>query len=144
MKNIILIFTLLLVSTSCSQKNECQEEQLTVHHFNCDYAKYSLHIDITNKYTIIRSKETYDSIVTGDCHPTIDFSIYDLVIGKQSSGNENDTIKYDLRRTCPGNDLILNVDIIQSLMTRPDNVIYHALIPKQDDKEAIRIKINVQ
>lgn len=91
-------------------------------------------IDITNTYTIIRSKETYDAIVTGDCHPPIDFSIYDLVIGKQSSGNENDTIKYDLRRTCPDNELTLNVDIIKSLMTRPDNVVYHAVIPKLGDE----------
>ena len=144
MKNIILIFALFLVSTSCSQKNECQEKQLTVHHFDCDYTKYSVHIGIENKNIIIRSKETYDAIVTGDCHPTIDFSIYDLVIGKQSSGNENDTIKYDLRRTCPGNELILNVDIVQSDATRPDNVVYHALIPKLGIEETIKIKINVQ
>lgn len=144
MKNIILIFTWLFVSISCDQNNDCEDMQVTIHHFDCMNTKYTLKIDIQNDYTIIRSKETYDSKVTGDCHPTIDFSRYDLVIGRQSSGNENDTIKYDLRKTCPGNELTMTVDIIQSAATRPDNVVYHALIPKLGDEEAIKIKINVK
>ena len=142
MKNIILILALLFVSIACNQIKDCEEIQLTTHHFDCEMTWNS--IDIQNDYTIIRSKEIYDSKVTGDCHPTIDFSLYDLVIGRQSSGNENDTIKYDLRRTCPDNELILTVDIIQSDATGPDNVVYHALIPKLGDEETLKIKINVK
>lgn len=141
MKNIILVLALLIVSMACNQIKDCEEIQLTTHHFDCEMTWNS--IDIQNDFIIIRSKETYDTKVTGDCHPTIDFSLYDLVIGKQSSGNENDTIKYDLRRTCPDNDLILTVDIFQSAATRPDNVVYHALIPKLRDEETITVKINV-
>ncbi len=144
MKNKTLILALLFVSLACNQIKDCEEIQLTAHHFDCKDTKYSLQINIHNDYTIIRSKDTYDSIVTGDCHPTIDFSLYDLVIGRQSSGNENDTIKYDLRRTCPDNELTLNVDIIQSDATRPDNVVYHALIPKLGDEETLKVKINVK
>ena len=144
MKNIILILTLLFGSVACNQIKDCEEIQLTTHHFDCVNTKYSLNINIQNDYTIIRSKESYDSKVTGDCHPTIDFSLYDLVIGRQSSGNENDTIKYDLRRTCPDNELTLTVDIIQSDATRPDNIVYHALIPKLGDEETIKVKINVK
>ena len=142
MKNIILVLALLFVSMACNQIKDCEEIQLTAHHFDCEMAWNS--IDIQNDYTIIRSKEIYDSKVTGDCHPTIDFSLYDLVIGRQSSGNENDTIKYDLRRTCPDNELILTVDIIQSAATRPDNVVFHALIPKLGDEETLKVKINVK
>ncbi len=142
MKNIILVLALLFVSMACNQIKDCEEIQLTTHHFDCELTWNS--IDIQNDYTIIRSKEIYDSKVTGDCHPTIDFSQYDLVIGRQSSGNENDTIKYDLRRTCPDNELILTVDIIQSLRTRPDNIVFHALIPKLGDEELLKVKINVK
>jgi len=144
MKNLTLIFVLLFACLACNQIKVCEEIQLATHHIDCENTKYSLKINIQNEYTIIRSKEAYDSKVTGDCHPTIDFSLYDLVIGRQSSGNENDTIKYDLRRTCPYNELTLNVDIIQSDATRPDNVVYHALIPKLGDEETLKIKINVK
>lgn len=142
MKNIILVSALLFISMACNQIKDCEEIQLTTHHFDCEMTWNSIYIQ--NDYTIIRSKEIYDSKVTGNCHPTIDFSLYDLVIGRQSSGNENDTIKYDLRRTCPDNELILTVDIIQSAATRPDNVVFHALIPKLGDEEILKVKINVK
>ena len=142
MKNIILVSAFLFIIMACNQIKDCEEIQLTTQHFDCEMTWNS--IDIQNDYTIIRSKEIYDSKVTGNCHPTIDFSLYDLVIGRQSSGNENDTIKYDLRRTCPDNELILTVDIIQSAATRPDNVVFHALIPKLGDEEILTVKINVK
>ncbi|HET6556038.1 MAG TPA: hypothetical protein VFG54_01915 [Prolixibacteraceae bacterium] len=104
---------------------------------------YSIQVDRNNDYVIIRSREIYDARVTGDCHPVVDFSRYDLLIGRQSSGNEIDTILYDLGRTCPDDELTLSVDIIQSAAARPDNVVYHALIPKLGDEETIRVKINL-
>jgi len=142
MKDVILILILLFVSIACNDIKDCEEIQLTTHHFDCEMTWNS--IDIQNDYIIIRSKETYDTKVAGNCHPTIDFSHYDLVIGKQSSGNEIDTIKYDLRRTCPDNELLLTVDIIQSDATRPDNVVFYALIPKLGDEENLKVKINVK
>lgn len=123
---------------------ECKEGKVTLHYLDCDNPKYELNIDISNDYTIIRSQDIYDSEVTGMCHPSVDFSKYDLVIGSQSSGNENHTIKYDLRRICPENVLVLTVDIIQSAATRPDNVVYHALIPKLSNSEQINVIVNVQ
>ena len=81
----IFIFTLLILFISCSENDDCEEIQLTVNHFDCENTKYSLDIDIVNDYTIIRSQVTYDTKVSGDCHPSMDFSQYDLLIGKQSS-----------------------------------------------------------
>ena len=144
-----LIFSIFLLSifTSC-KKNECNEIILTSKHLESDYGcvntKYSLVVDLQNNGKIIRSKEAYDTEVTGPCHPDIDFSKYDLVIGKQSSGNENDTILYDYRSACPNNELTLTVDIIQSDATRPDNVVYHAIIPKLGDEETLSLIVNVK
>ena len=112
--------------------------------YGCENTKYSLVVDLQNNGKIIRSKEAYDTEVTGTCHPDIDFSKYDLVIGKQSSGNENDTIIYDYRYACPNNELTLTVDIIQSDATRPDNVVYHAIIPKLGDEETLNIIVNLK
>jgi hypothetical protein len=148
MKYFALIITLLLSILSGCKKDDCKETLLPLknfeNEFGCINTKYTLLIDLTNNCTIIRSKADYDLKVTGNCHPTIDFSIFDLIIGRQSSGNENDTIKYDLRRICPSQELTLTVDIFQTDATRPDNVTYHALIPKLGDEETINVKITVQ
>jgi hypothetical protein len=101
-------------------------------------------IDLSNNCTVIQSKEAYDSKVTGTCHPEINFTQYDLVIGKQSSGNWNDTILYDFRQKCPGNELTLTIDIVQTDLTQPDNVVYHALIRKLASGENLIINVNVK
>jgi hypothetical protein len=148
MKNSVFTFAFLLCILSCNKKDTCKEELLTVKHFETEYGcsdtRFALQIDLNNDYTIIRSKETYDSRVTGSCHPEIDFTLYDLVIGKQSTGNFNDTILYDLRRTCPEKELTLTVDVIQSALTLPSTVAYHALIQKQGNEDSLKININVQ
>jgi hypothetical protein len=141
MKFQLSLFAGLIVLSSCNKKEDCQDTLLAVEHLDCENSKYSMNIDLNNNYTYIRSKEEYDAMVTGTCHPDIDFSNYDMIIGKQSSGNLNDTIYYDLRRTCPENTLTLNIEILQSIMTTPDNVTYHALIPKLGDEETIFVNI---
>jgi hypothetical protein len=142
MKNISLFLSILGLLLSCTNSNECEDVTLTIDHLDCENSKYSLSIDLMNDYTIIRSEEGYNSLVKGICHPGIDFSKYDLIIGTQSSGNENDTIIYDLRRTCPEMQLTLNIEVIQSALTRPDFVTYHALIPKLGDEETVIVNIN--
>jgi hypothetical protein len=147
MKYSIVVIAFIIGISSCN-KNDCKEELKPLKHFEsesgCENTKHTLAIALHNNCTIIRSKNSYDSQVTGTCHPDIDFSIYDLVIGKQSSGNRNDTIMYDLRKTCPKGELTLTVDIIQSAITLPDSVVYHALIPKLGDEETLNVNINVR
>jgi hypothetical protein len=147
MKKTVLIF-IVAASVLIYCKKDCKESQLTTKHFETDYGcqdtKHSLIVDLNNTALIIRSKVDYDTKVTGVCHPDIDFSIYDLVIGKQSSANSNDTILYDYKRTCPDKELTLAVDIVQSAVRVPDNVVYHAIIPKLGDQETLNIKITVR
>lgn len=146
MKKIILSVIILITGLACTKKNTCEEELYAFKNLETEYGclltKRNLNIDLTDSCTIIRSKEDYDSKVTGACHPDIDFSLYDLVIGKKTSSNQNDTILYDLRKTCPDKLLTLTVEIVQSGLTQPDNVTYHALIPKLGEKESLRITIS--
>lgn len=145
--SLVLFLVLLSLVFSC-KKNDCNEKVLTFKHFESDYGcvntKYSLVVNLQDNGKIIRTKEEYDKEVSGPCHPDIDFSLYDLVIGKQSSGNENDTILYDYRTVCPDNILTLTVDIVLSDISRPDNVVYHAVIPKLGDEETLQVIINVR
>lgn len=144
---LIPIIILLTMATACN-KNDCGETISGLKSMESDYGcmntKYTLVVDLQDNAKIIRSKEAYDSEVAGTCHPDIDFSRYDLVIGKQSSGNENDTILYDYRYACPKNEPTLTVDIIQYDVTKPDNVVYHAIVPKLGDEETLHIIVNVK
>jgi len=148
MKSLIINTLILIFFLSACKKDNCTETILTVKHFESEYGctntKHTLMIDLNNTCTLIQSKEDYDSKVTGTCHPDIDFTLYDLVIGKQSSGNLNDTILYDLRHKCPEDELTLTIDIIQKALTQPDNVVYHAMIPKLGSGESLKINVNVK
>lgn len=148
MKSSIIPGLIFLCLLSSCKKDNCTETMITEKHLESEYGcvntKRTLSIDLNNDCIIIRSKADYDIKVSGTCHPEIDFSLYDFVIGKQASGNENDTIEYDFRRSCPKGELTLTVDIIQSAATRPDNVVYHALVPKLGDEEALNIIVNVK
>jgi len=148
MKNSIIMAVFFFASVSCTKKDDCKETLLSIKHFEseygCENTKHTLLIDTVNACVVIRSKESYDELVSGICHPEINFSLYDLIIGKQSTGNWNDTILYDYRKTCPENNLTLTIEIVQSDLTLPDNVVYHALIPKLGDEETLYLNINVR
>ena len=82
--------------------------------------------------------------VSGTCHPEIDFDMYSLVIGRQSTTREVDTIYYDYGIACPDNELTLTIEIVQGDAVVADNVVYHALIPRLKDGGTIAININIR
>jgi len=148
MKKTILLSALLICIMSCTKKDDCKEDIINIKNFETDYGcvntRFGLNVNLNNECTVIRSKEDYDNQVSGDCHPDIDFSQYDLVIGKQSTGNFNDTVLFDFRRTCPDKKLTLTIDVIQLDITQPSTIVYHTLIPKLGDEEALNIVINIK
>jgi hypothetical protein len=148
MNNRIIFLVILLVIASCSKKDNCKEVLMSTKQFDTGYGcvntKYTLKINLINSVTIIRDQTAYDNTVSGVCHPTIDFSAYDLVIGKQSTDNMNDTILYDLRTICPDDELTLTVNIVQKDITGPDTVVYHALIPKLIDNGTLNVSIIIK
>lgn len=133
--------------SSC-KKNDCKEELRSVKHFESEFGcvntKYDLSIDLYNSFAVIRNKDDYDTKVSGTCHPEIDFTAYDLVIGKQTTTYKNDTILYDFRIACPEDQLSLSVNIIQSDVNVADAVVFHALIPKLGDEEPLYIVVNIK
>lgn len=148
MKAPFLFSILLLCILSSCKKNDCNEVIYPKKHLESDYGcsdtRHSLIVNLQNSASIIRSKADYDNEVTGVCHPEIDFSKYDLVIGAQSSGNEVDTILYDYRNMCPDDELTLTVEIVQSAAATPDNVVYHAIVPKLGDEETLHVLVKIK
>ncbi|MCJ7821298.1 MAG: hypothetical protein MUP53_08850 [Bacteroidales bacterium] len=138
---------LFIILSGC-ENDKCKENILPTKHFenefDCVDTRHNLSIDLTDNCTVIRSTQSYDDEVSGICHPEVNFSFYDLAIGKQATAKQVDTIYYDLRIKCPENELTLTVDIIQSAVALPDNVVYHALIPKLGDEEALYVIVNIK
>jgi len=147
MKNVIIISVFFMFILSCIKKDECLVEQMIPYHFEsdfgCDNTMRSLKIDLTNNCALIRTIEDYNNKVSGACHPEINFSWFDLIIGRQSSDYLIDTILYDLKWSCPDNEYILTVDMVKSATVLQDTVVFHAIIPKIADWEGLKININV-
>jgi len=133
--------------SSCN-KNDCKEELRSTKHFESEFGcvntKYDLLINLNNSVTVIRNKDDYDTKVLGTCHPEIDFTAYDLIIGKQATTYRNDTILYDFRIACPEDELTISVNIIQSDVNVADAVVFHAMIPKLGDEEPLYIVVNIK
>lgn len=138
-----LAFSVLLGLISCDKKNECKSTELIVKsletEYGCPDTRYGLQIDLSENYTIIRTQQDFENKVSSNCIPKIDFSSYDLVIGKKGLNRGNASIDYNLKRDCT-NILKLQVTFNQSLTLNAPIVTYHALIPKLGDKETVTVE----
>ena len=149
MKRAIPFFASIFLSllSSCDKDVDCQEQQsLPVtsleQEYGCTDTRYGLAIDLSDDYTIIRSQSGFNDLVTGSsCKAEIDFSKYDLLIGKKRLSNGNVSIDYALTRVCPSNKLRLKATFNQDISAQAPNITYHALIPKLKGKESVDVEI---
>jgi hypothetical protein len=143
MRSSVLIFMVFMFLFSCDKKDDCKAGAIAIMNFESDFGclntKYTLQLNLNDDIAIVKTKESYDNIVSGICHPEIDFSLYDLLIGILPLSNSNDTIEYYLSRTCPGVKLNLSVKLIQLSDNKPSTIVYHAIIPKLRDYESLNI-----
>ena len=147
MYNLFIIKTTIMLLFCCTpiEQEPCDtllDVKSLESEYGCENTIHQLHITLSDTFTIIRSQESYEQQVTywqGNCDPNIDFSVFDLVIGKQSWGNQVYKIEYELVRVCQTNKLRLTVRITWGDATLPDTITYHALIPKLKDEEDIEV-----
>ncbi len=148
MKSYLVIIVMITGTLAFCKKDDCSEQKMTLKHLESDYGclntKDNLEIDLLDNILFVRTDEDYNTKVTGLCHPQVDFSQYDLIIGKQPLENINDTILYNYVRTCPGTVLSLTIDIVQSSSSALDTIVYHALIPKLSDTETLSVNITIR
>ncbi|GGG34806.1 hypothetical protein [Hymenobacter glacieicola] len=111
--------------------------------YGCADTRRQLGVNLSETHTIIRSQAEFDQQVSGPCHPQIDFTKYDLVIGKKGLANGNAGIKYSLLRECSGAQLVLRVVFNQGLTTEAPNLTYHALVPKLAAGQELKVDIEI-
>lgn len=98
--------------------------------------------NLNENYAIIRSQAEFNALVSysGDCpFNTIDFSVYDLVIGKKqlTSGNQFwDSDHFTIDCTTKK----LRFHFWQNAAAYAPNVTYHALIPKLNASDILQVE----
>lgn len=150
MKKIILTLVCIpfLFSTQCDEDDDynCTVETLETSSletlYDCTETKYQMDIDLSDDYIVIQDQETFNNLVTGSCMPEIDFTTYNLLIGKQGLASGNTLITYSLSRNiCVSEQWELIVQFDQNETTEAPNLTYHALIPNTLNSEDIFVRI---
>ena len=130
----LAIFIFMLISCRDDDDNLCTDEVIETtsleSEYNCITTKFEMDIDLSNDFVIITNQADFDSLVTGECQPDIDFSTYDLVIGKKQFTTGNDSIDYVFIEDCETNTYTLEVTFNQNSTFIAPNLTYHRLIPK--------------
>lgn len=138
-----LIFTILFYSCGnddCLSPNGITPTNLEVE-YGCVDTKYQMDIQLNDDYTIIRSQQSFDNLVTGSCTPQIDFAIYDLLIGKKGLPSGNASINYSFFKHPCDAQPYLQVEFIQNATTVAPNITYHALLPKLAPNETVNVEL---
>ncbi len=147
MKYRILIISILFLGIfSCkNDDDDCTDTIINTTsleiEYGCTNTKYQMDIELSENYMIIRNQLDFAEFVSGSCQPNIDFSVYDLVIGKKGLANGNSSIDYELIENCQTGNENLSVTFNQNETTEAPNLTYHALIPKLGDEQVLNVEI---
>ncbi|MBZ9632181.1 hypothetical protein LB465_15470 [Salegentibacter sp. LM13S] len=142
-----LLFTLIIVVFSCSKKDNCTSNKINItsleNEYGCPDIRYS-DVDIEENYLIISNQESFEELNMVSCTPEINFSKYDLIIGKKSLSQGNQSINYELSKSCVTQNLILKVIFTQNEAAVALTVTYHVLIPKLENQQIISVELEEQ
>lgn len=111
--------------------------------YGCTNTKYQMDIFLNDDYVVIKNQETFDEMISGSCLPSIDFSLYDLVVGKKGLTTGNTSIAYELIKNCKTGNENLKVTFNQNMTAEAPNLTYHALIPKLNTDQVLAVEIIV-
>jgi hypothetical protein len=149
MKSKILFIGILLFGILSYSKSDekCTDTVISTtslaNEHGCIEPEYQMDINLSEDYIIIRNQVEFSDLVTGSCLPTIDFTIYDLVIGKKGFTTGNSSINYELVEDCETTAKTLTVTFNQNLTTEAPNLTYHRLIPKLMIGEELNVELIV-
>ena len=143
--NLLIVLTIVFLASCSSSDDDCTDTIIDTtsleNEYGCTNTKYQMEIELSDNHMIIKNQLDFATFVSGTCLPTIDFSIYDLVIGKKELSNGNSSIFYELIENCITGNENLSVTFNQNETTEAPNLTYHALIPKLGDEQELNIEI---
>ncbi|WP_034257657.1 hypothetical protein [Altibacter lentus] len=147
MKKLVLIAVLLVIFSCKNDDNDPCNPAVDFTSLEMEYGcidtEYQTDINLSNDFVVIKSQTQFNTLVTGNCQPTIDFSKYNLIIGKQSLPSGNDSIDYTIVKDCDSNDIEMNVTFNQNSTTEAPNLTFHALIPTLQNNQNVLVSIHI-
>jgi hypothetical protein len=149
MKNLILIFSILLLTVSCKKQstNTCDPGLVP---YKSLYSEYgcSLFVDDTNinyaTFVIIKNQTDFDNTIIRNCSPNIDFDIYDLVIGRKQFASGIDSIDYAIFKNCENNRIDINATVTRLDSDDAPEIVYSCLLPKLQLNEAVNVNFIIR
>lgn len=112
--------------------------------YGCTYTTRQLSTTLSQTYTVIRNQADFDRLVTGSCHPQIDFTKYDLIIGNKGTTSGSSTFTYTYQRDCETGQLHLLVVCQLGLTNDALILTYHALVPKLAPQETVLVDVQMK
>lgn len=102
---ILSLMILIGVGVACSKKECCTDIDLSsstksITALGYADAPLNMGINVNAPYLIVNNKEDYDTLVSGTCHPNIDFSKYQLIIGYFASQRKVLDFNYKYYSSC--------------------------------------------
>ena len=132
---------------ACNNDDGCSDSVVNITSLEAEYGcmktEYQMDIALSDTYVVIKSQVVFEDLVSGSCVPTIDFTLYDLVIGKKGLSSGNESIAYELIKDCETANETLTVTFIQNATAIAPNLTYHALIPKLYTNQELAVSIVV-
>lgn len=122
--------------------DDCTDTTLNVTELETEYEACTYaHNDLSENYMIISNTSDYNEYVDSDCQEEIDFSSYDLIIGKKGLSNGLSSIDYKLVEDCETKNQVLTVTFNLDMTHVAPNVNYNALIPKLNENQELEVEI---
>ena len=130
-------------TTTCTTRILLTDNLETV--YNCTNTVNLLDVlDLNEDYIIIRNNESFLEKVTGACVAEIDFSKYDMLIGKKQLTNGLNSIKYNMTIDCNQKDPVVDVTFYLNETTEAPTVTYHVFVPKLGTSRNLKVNLNME
>lgn len=146
LKVLSLIICIISLITSCSKEKCPTNTDITssttdIANF-CDDAILNMQLITNDQFSIIRSAEEYDASIEGTCHPNLDFTQVQLVIGHFFSQKKISKFNFKLYLSSEPNYYKLGITPEYANSGINDEVVayyYQILVPQKEKIEFLKV-----
>lgn len=139
----MIILSIAFASQSCDK--ECEDKIVEItsleNEYGCTDTQYQTQISLYEQFIILSNQEDFEAQAEGPCQPEIDFTLYDLVLGKKGLTSGYDSIEYELIEKCESGDQELTVTFTLNATMIAPVVTFHALIPKLEIGQTLTVNV---
>jgi hypothetical protein len=135
-------FILAFCLTACSDE-ECITggiEIRDIEDFGCGNTAFSMEVNTSNEFELIRNQDEFEMLVASNCSPDINWQEFDLIAGQRSFDRGVDSVVKSLVRDCLNNQVILRITFNLNDTTEAVTISFNTLIPKLSNDQLIFVE----